>query len=76
MSILVGGYNSFSFYISLDILQFTLTLGFSLSYYIGNNMSWRTLALVGNDTMHTTVAAKENFKNKMPDYIEVSVLIS
>ncbi|PHT41180.1 Sugar transporter ERD6-like 5 [Capsicum baccatum] len=26
---------------------FTLTLGFSLSYYIGNNMSWRTLALVG-----------------------------
>lgn len=26
---------------------FTLTLGFSLAYYIGNNMSWRTLALVG-----------------------------
>uniref|UniRef100_M1CS65 Sugar transporter n=1 Tax=Solanum tuberosum TaxID=4113 RepID=M1CS65_SOLTU len=25
----------------------TLTLGFSLVYYIGNNMSWRTLALVG-----------------------------
>ncbi|MCD9645566.1 hypothetical protein HAX54_034582 [Datura stramonium] len=27
--------------------SFTLTLGFSLAYYIGNNMSWRTLALVG-----------------------------
>nr|XP_009591069.1 sugar transporter ERD6-like 10 isoform X7 [Nicotiana tomentosiformis] len=27
--------------------SFTLTLGFSLAYYIGNNMNWRTLALVG-----------------------------
>ncbi|CAN4108679.1 unnamed protein product [Withania somnifera] len=27
--------------------SFMLTLGFSLVYYIGNNMSWRTLALVG-----------------------------
>ncbi|XP_055816807.1 sugar transporter ERD6-like 5 isoform X2 [Solanum dulcamara] len=27
--------------------SFALTLGFSLAYYIGNNMSWRTLALVG-----------------------------
>ncbi|OIT26290.1 sugar transporter erd6-like 10 [Nicotiana attenuata] len=27
--------------------EFALTLGFSLAYYIGNNMNWRTLALVG-----------------------------
>ncbi|KAF3669454.1 putative methyltransferase-like protein 16 -like protein [Capsicum annuum] len=31
----------------IQLYVFTLTLGFSLSYYIGNNMSWRTLALVG-----------------------------
>ncbi|XP_060217978.1 sugar transporter ERD6-like 5 isoform X1 [Lycium barbarum] len=31
----------------LAAASFTLTLGFSLAYYIGNNMSWRTLALVG-----------------------------
>ncbi|XP_069154025.1 sugar-porter family protein 5 isoform X2 [Solanum lycopersicum] len=31
----------------IQIYVCTLTLGFSLVYYIGNNMSWRTLALVG-----------------------------
>ncbi|XP_060217976.1 sugar transporter ERD6-like 5 isoform X2 [Lycium barbarum] len=31
----------------LAAASFTLVLGFSLAYYIGNNMSWRTLALVG-----------------------------
>ncbi|KAK4379014.1 hypothetical protein RND71_000876 [Anisodus tanguticus] len=34
-------------YMCIDVFQFTLVIGFSLAYYIGNNMSWRTLALVG-----------------------------